>query len=614
MRTVLAAFTLALLSTSAFAASPDAILAANRAASGGAALAGKAAVVLEFGYVGNGLTGSAAGTTDLADGRFEQDFVVGPAKGANGYDGVHVWAKDNAGIVTLQEGGDAVPLAVNNAYRNANLWWRPDHGGAAIADDGRKTDGGAAYDVLTVTPKGGKPFDAWFDAKTHLLFRTVEAQANVTVTTTTTNYRAFDGVQAPVDTLVSTGGDAKYDQHLTLTRAAFLAKSDPAVYAPPQSAAADFAIAGGAHAVTFPFQLIANHIHANVMVDGKGPYLFIFDTGGVNIVTPDLARSLGLKVEGHAEGRGAGSGTIDMSMTHVDKLDVGGAVVNNQLFISFDLDAMYPANGTHMAGMVGYEVFRRFVTTIDYGAKTITLTDPKFFDPKDAGTPVHIAFNGNAAIVEGSYDGIPGKFQIDTGSRSALTLDAPFVAANHVGADAAKAVDAVDGWGVGGPSRSHVIRGGALKIGDAVTVDHPVVGLGTDTGGAFADPTLAGNIGGGVLKRFVVTFDYGHNTMYLRPTAAPVDDLDTYDRAGTWFNIEGANYKVISVTKGGPADQAGLKEGDVIAAVDGKPAATLDLPALRQRLRDEAPGTVVTFAVLRDGKPTDLKVTLRDQI
>jgi hypothetical protein len=613
MRTALAAVTLAFLSTSALAATPDEILAANRAASGGNALTGKAAFTMEFAYVGNGLTGTVAGTADLANGSFEQHFAVGPQSGANGFDGTHVWTKDNSGIVTLQEGGDSVPLAVNNAYRNANLWWQPDRGGAAIAGDGEKTDSGARYDVLTVTPKGGKPFDAWFDAKSHLLYRIAEAQGGVMTTTTTTNYRPFDGIPLAVDTVTSTGNPA-YDQHLTLTNASFLKASDASLYVPPKSAAADFAIAGGAHAVTLPFDLIANHIHAHVMVNGKGPYYFIFDTGGVNIVTPALAKALSLKVEGHAEGRGAGEGTMDMSLSHVDKLDVGGAVVNNQLFVAFDLDGMYPANGTHFDGMVGYEVFRRFVTTIDYGNKTITLTDPKFFDPKSAGKAVHIVFNGNAAIVDGSYDGVPGKFQIDTGSRSALTLDAPYVAANHFDAKAPRIVEAVDGWGVGGASRARVMRGGALKIGDAAVIDHPVVGMGTDKAGAFADPTLSGNIGGGVLKRFVVTFDYANNTMYLKPTTGPVTDLDSYDRAGTWFNIDGANYKVISVTKGSPADQAGLKEGDTITAIDGKSPATLDLPSLRQHLRDDAPGTVLTLTIQRDGKPTDLKVTLRDQI
>jgi len=606
MRSALAVLTLVLTSTTALAASPDDILAANRAATG--AVNGKAAVVMQFSFAGNGLSGTAGGTSDLSDGRFEQDFDIGPQKGANGFDGTHVWNKDNAGIVTLQEAADTIPLAINNAYRNANLWWRPDHGGAAITLDPQKTDGGSTYDVLTVVPKGGKPFDAWFDARSHLLVRLYEAQANVMTITTLANYKPFDGVQEPVDTTVSTG-DAKYDQHLTLTKVTFLPKSDAAVYAPPPSAAADFAIGGGAHSVTLPFDLISNHIYAHVLINGKGPYVFVFDTGGVNILTPELAKELGLKTEGHMEGRGAGEATMDFGFTHVDKIELGAAAIDNQSFAVFPLDSLYVSDGQHMPGMVGYETFRRFITRIDYGNRTVTLIDPKYFDPKESGAPVHIAFNGNSVIVEGSYAGIPGKFQIDTGSRSSLTLDAPFVAANHL--DAAKGVDAVEGWGVGGPSRSHVVRGDALKVGDAISVAHPVVGMATDKKGSFADPTISGNIGGGVLKRYVVTFDYANNTMYVKPTTGPVTDLDTYDRAGSWFNIEGDDFKVIDVTKGGPADQAGLKPGDLIAAIDGTPAKDLHLYAVRLRLRDDAPGTVVDFR-LKDGR--DLKVTLRDQI
>jgi hypothetical protein len=610
MRSALAALTLALTSTTALAASPDAILAANRAASGGDILARKAAFHTEYDYAGNGLTGKASGTADLTDGRFEQHIAIGPLKQANGYDGKHVWNQDNSGIVTFQDAGDAIPLAVNNAYRNANLWWRPDLGGAAITDDGEKSDGGDSYDVLTVVPKGGATFDAWFDAKTHLLSRLYESQGGVMNVTTLSNYRDFDGVPQAVDTKVSTG-DPKYDQRLILTKAVLLGTSDATAYAPPKSAAADFAIAGGAHSVTMPFDLISNHIFANVMIDGKGPYYCVFDTGGVNIVTPATAKALGLKVEGHLEGRGAGEATMDAGFAHIDRIDVGGATIDNQLFMVFDLDALLPADGTRMQGMVGYETFRRFVTRIDYGAKTVTLIDPKTFDPKDAGTPIHIAFNGNAVIVAGSYDGIPGRFQIDTGARSALTLDAPFVAANHIGEHAGKTVEAVDGWGVGGASRARMMRGGELKISNLVADAHPVVGVGTDKKGAFADPTISGNIGGGILKRFVVTFDYANNVMYLKPVTGAVADLDTYDRAGAWFNIDSDGFKVIDVTKGGPADSAGLKIGDIIVAVDGKPASGIVLTALRERLRDAAPGTVVIFA-LKSGK--SLNVTLRDQI
>jgi hypothetical protein len=363
--------------------------------------------------------------------------------------------------------------------------------------------------------------------------------------------------------------------------------------------------------VTLPFELVSNHIYAHVTIDGKGPYTFVFDTGGVNIVTPEIAKALGLKTEGHLEGRGAGEKTVDFGFTHVDKLALGDASMDNQLFSVFPLDDLYPADGMHMPGMVGYETFRRFVTRIDYGNKTITLIDPKYFDPKDSGAPVKIAFNGNAVIVAGSYDGIPGKFQIDTGSRSALTLDAPFVATNHIGEHAAKSVEAVDGWGVGGASHSRVMRGGPLKIGSIEAAEHPVVGMGIDKKGALADPTISGNIGGGILKRFVVTFDYANNVMYLKPVTETVSDLDSYDRAGSWFNIDSDGFKVIDVTRGGPAEAAGLKVGDVIVAVDGKPVSGSALAALRERLRNAAPGSVVTFH-LASGK--DMKITLKDQI
>src|SRR6202000_1706740 len=93
----------------------------------------------------------------------------------------------------------------------------------------------------------------------------------------------------------------------------------------------------------------------------------------------------------------------------------------------------------------------------------------------------------------------------------------------------------VTGWGIGGAPRSHVILGDGLVLGGQ-TIAKPVVLLSTDTKGDNASNTISGNIGGGVLKRFVVTLDYEHNTMYLRPVAAAVSDLDAFDRSGLWIN------------------------------------------------------------------------------
>jgi hypothetical protein len=602
-----------LAATPSFAAPADDILAANKAATAGPAWDSKAGLKIEYAYSGQGLTGTTDSLQDLKTGHFVDSYDLGAVTGAQGFDGTHGWGRDQSGTITSQDGGDALAAAVDESYRNANLWWNADHGGAAITDTGTKTEGGVTYDTLNVVPKGGEPFDAWFDAKTHLLTRTFERVGTAPTTTTFSDYRAVDGVMIPGKFVVSTG-DAKYDQTQTLKSATFIAEPDPSAFEAPKTQVADYSIANGAKETSFPFQLLNNHIYAEARIDGHGPYTFIFDTGGVNVVTPPLAKQLGLKIEGHIEARGAGAGTMDSGFLKVARLDLGDATVKDQVFVSIPLNTMENTEGFPQPGMIGFETFRRFVTRIDYGKHTITLIDPKSFDPKDAGTPVPITFDGNVVEAVGSYDGATGKFMIDTGARTALTLSAPFVDKNGLRTKAGKGVEAMTGWGIGGPTRSYVEHGDTLMIG-TVPVDGPLVLLSTDVGGAMDSGNIAGNIGGGVLKRFAITFDYGHAVMYLKPVEGHIPDLDTFDRAGVWINKDDSGaFKVIDVTKSAPADEAGLKTGDMIVAVDGKPVSTLSLADLRYRLRNDAPGTVMSFTVKRGAATQDIHVTLRDLV
>ena len=602
----------ALAAASSASAAPADILSANKAAMGGATWDDKQSVVTHYTYSGQGLTGTVTSRNDLRTGYWADDAVIGPATQANGFDGIHAWAKDPSGTVTLQDGGEQRQLAVNDGYRRANLWWRADRGGAQIADDGQKSDGAATYDVLTVTPKDGTNFDAWFDAKTHLLARIAEKQGTDLFTTSLSDYTVISGVEVAHRTFVNSG-EAKYDQTLTLTDASFGPALPQSAYGPPKVTVADFSIAGGAKETTFPFHLINNHIYADATVNGKGPYQFIFDTGGLNFVTPTLAGTLGLKSEGQLQGGGAGAAHMDFGLTKVSSLQLGNAEVKNQVFVVAPVEPMAKIEGVGMPGMVGYETFRRFVTRVDYGRGTITLILPGAFDPKDAGVAVPFNFNGNTIEATALYNGISGNFTIDTGSRASLTLNSPFAAAHHLNKDG-KTLDAVTGWGVGGPTRSIALRGDTLAIGP-MTINGPVVELSTDTKGGFAETSLAGNIGAGILKRFVVTLDYEHRVMYLKPTTARMADLDTFDRAGLWLNLaDNGDFSVVDVTKDAPADQAGFKTGDEIVSIDGKPTSSLKLYEVRQMLRDEAPGTVVTFAVKRGNDTKDVPVTLRDLI
>jgi hypothetical protein len=592
--------------TGALAASPADILAANKAAMGN--WNGKKTLKVEYAYSGQGLTGTTSSLEDLQVGAFVDTYNIGPTSGASGFDGAKAWEKESSGTVTDQAGGDVVQLAISEAYQDRNLWWRADRGGAAVESlDQKKDKDGKSYDVLKVTPSGGATLEAWFDPQTHLLYRTVEMQSTQSISTVYSDYAPVDGAMIPKKFVVDDGSGNL--QTFTLTAANFSKTLPVTAYQKPAEDIHDFSIAGGAHETTVPFRLLNNHIYADVSVNGSKPLNFIFDTGGHSIVTPATAKALGIGSQGNLTSSGGGDQLATSGVTTLKSIRVGGATITDQTASVMDFQAK-GVEGTDEQGMVGYEFFARFVTRFDYGNHTITFIDKKYFDPKDAGTPVPMRLYHQFPEILGSYDGIPGRFGIDTGSRMPLELNASFVAKHGLRSKVTGGAEAMTGWGVGGPSRSLVVKGGVLKL-DGVTIAHPLTMLSLDKGGAGAAEAFPNNVGGGVLKRFVVTFDYGHSTMYLKPIDGALVDVDTFDRSGMWINAVPEGFKVIDITPAGPAEKSGLAKDDIITAIDGKPATGFFLPDLRKSLRNDKPGTVVTLAVKGKG---DVKVTLRDLI
>ena len=590
------------------AVGPGAILDAYKAATGGSAWDGKITLETQFTTAGYGLTGTGHSVGDLRAGRFVSAYTLGPTSTEEGFDGANRWQREMSGTVTLQQGGDGRELSANDSYRIGEKWWQPDRGGAQISSGGEKGCGDATCAVLSITPKNGKAFEAWFDSTTGLLVKTVEPRQPLAVTTTMSDYRRVDGIMLPFRITVDTGLGKEYLLTQSLSAARFVGTRPGSVYAPPKVTLTDFSIAGGAPETTIPFQLINNHIYGAVRVNGRGPYVFLFDTGGTNDIIPTLARTLGLEVVGRTPEFGAGAGIMEAGFTRVLELQVGDAVLRNQVFSVTPFEGHEPIEGTPMAGLIGYEVFSRFVTRIDYGAGVITLIDTRHFDPKDAGTPVKFDFHAHIPEVNGTFEGLPAKYIVDTGARFELMLTKSFAAQADLRAKHPNGIDSVYGWGVGGAVRGYVTRASEMRLGD-VQVNDVVTDLSLqDRGG------LSGSIGGGILKRFVVTLDYAHQTIYLKPRPRPIADTGTFDRAGMWFNASTQGFEIVDVAKGAPAEQAGLHVGDTILAVDGEAVANLHLYDLRQRLRDDPPQTVVTFRVKEGAEVKDVKITLRNLI
>jgi len=208
---------------------------------------------------------------------------------------------------------------------------------------------------------------------------------------------------------------------------------------------------------------------------------------------------------------------------------------------------------------------------------------------------IPFTFNAHIPMVAGTLDGFAGEFEIDTGSRSALTVMAPFAAAHGLIDQYHARRSATVGYGIGGPSKALLARADKFSIG-AVTIDAPVTEIVTDKGGAAEAARTAGNVGGDLLKRFTVTLDYAHQTLWLQPNALAAQ-REVFDRSGLWIaRAKDGGIEVADVATESAAAHSGLAVGDEIVSVNGKSAKDLALYDLREEFKG-AIGTQFTLRV-----------------
>jgi hypothetical protein len=590
----------------------DEILARARAAQGGAAWDGVRTLRMQGSLSTGGLQGPIDSLTDVRTGRFHDTFQLGAMKGATGFDGHAAWSQDSSGQPRVEGADTPRQTAVTEAYRRAQAWWYPARHSAEVRSLGERREGARAFHVLAITPEGGRTFELWVDAATFLFDRTLEKIEVDTFVDHLADWRDVGGVKLPFSSrIVRVGDEGKHDQLVTITKVERDVAVDDARFAIPPPPRPDFGIAGGKRSTTVPFTLANNHIYLDVKLNGRGPFRLLLDSGGVNIVTPAVARELGLEAKGELPVSGAGQKVEDTGVTVVQRVELGDAFVERQTFLVYALDAMAPVEGVTQQGLVGYEIFRRFVARIDYEHRQLTLLEASSFRYEGEGAVLPFVFHEHIPQVDGEIDGLPGKFDLDTGSRSSLDLMTPFVARHRLLERWHATPERIGGWGVGGPSREHLARARLLKLGP-VEVPDVVTGLSTTTRG-FANPDLAGNVGGGVLSRFTVTFDYGRQRVILEKNGRH-GQRDSYDKSGLWLHVAQGAWEVIEVVPGTPAAQAGLAAGDRILAVDGKTPAALSLPDLRVRLREAPAGTAVDLRVRRGQDERNVRLVLRELV
>ncbi|MFZ1120985.1 MAG: aspartyl protease family protein [Candidatus Binataceae bacterium] len=368
---------------------------------------------------------------------------------------------------------------------------------------------------------------------------------------------------------------------------------------------------GSRSTAVVPISVENGQIIVDVTIDGRGPFPMMFDTGGVEAVTPEAAAALGLKVDGGGAAVGSGEGAIAVAFTRVKEMRLGDAKLFDQTLLVSPLPRFLTDRGARppLAGFVGYELLMRFVVRLDYEGGTMTLKPTQKFRYRRAGMCVPLGFADKIPVIPAAADGIAGTFEIDTGSSSALVLQREFVE-QHGFEDRHPSVLRMKSSGVDGVFETIITRLDSFGIAKS-EIKRPAAELPSNGKSGLPVTGVDGSIGYQILRQFVITFDYSRRELWFEHSPAFGTKTVQWKSGFQAIKANGSGFRVITVLPNTPAAAAGVSVDDLITEVDGVPAESIGQAEFGDLMR-RPDGTVVQFSVVRDGSPRPIALTLKE--
>ena len=467
------------------------------------------------------------------------------------------------------------------------------------------------YYVLRFAPTGGATALCYVGRNSFLPARIERTVGDRTIITAFEDYRLVDGVRIPFTTRQT---DNKNDGNRNIVRisaAKLNATVDEAVFEKPAEIKY-FKFENGMSATGIPLVYSPFCLLLRVSVNNSPPALFILDSGaGGTLLDADYAASLGLKQDGSVNVIGSGEVSRAGYLRNVT-LGLQGMKFQIGTVMSTPLTELRNSSGLDIKGMLGGDFIRNFVVDIDYQKRMLNLFDPDDYQYKGAGRPLEIRVEGNTALTRGSLlmsgrNPIEGLFMIDTGADEPIFITRVFNESQKLirPDNGSKKISSA---GIAAKSNNLILQLDAFQLGD-FTIKRPTASIFLDAEGIAANEDIAGGVGLGLLKRFRVIFDYSHQAMYLEPNSHFMDSFEQ-DLSGLDWNEPTpgrGSLLVQSVEEGSPAALAGLKKGDELIEINGKPVSTFQSEEIEELFKKRA---VYQIRFKRDGVLATTKLDL----
>ncbi len=405
-----------------------------------------------------------------------------------------------------------------------------------------------------------------------------------------------------------------------------------------------------------PFKLIANLIFIPVNINGVD-LTFLLDTG-VSETSVFSLENQELKLPNVEKIKFSGLGgniSIDGFRSDNNTARIGKSFVNDSMTVYIIVDQDFNISshvGIPVNGIIGYHFFKGHPVVIDYSVKKITIyNDQNLFRRKIRKfEEIDISIEKNKpyvfADVEMTHERKRSKLLIDLGNSDPIwlfpTLIKDFVY-NRPN------IDDYLGRGFNGDVYGKRSRIHHLYLGN-FAFEKPLTAMPDEFSIQHVNLVEGrkGSVGGDIMRRFTVAFDYANQKMYLRKNAG-FNEPFHFNMSGLDFRQDGMEwtkdmvtlpakskaspsggteiinnnlqyhfvlkpvFSIAGVRKDSPGDKAGIQKDDRLISINGRKTADMTLQKILEMMKS-GEGKTIEMVIERKNKPMTLQFTLEDPI
>lgn len=324
---------------------------------------------------------------------------------------------------------------------------------------------------------------------------------------------------------------------------------------------------------------------------------------GASITVIDATTPAAALFKPAAELMGSGSTqAVKAGIGELSSLGVGELVFANAPAASVPIPALDAMGKRRPELILGYTLFAAGVVRIDYARSEIVFAKPgtALASPNARSVPLRVA--SGKLLVSANVEGHAAWFELDTGNSGALDLYRKWADAKGIPGNRA-VTKALGRFGAGsGHTTAHFYR---LKTAGLGPIDF---GGGLVHDGDPPDVGIVAGLAGNALfaRCDAVVIDHDARKLFFEGACnRPVPENKMMWR----FLKKDDKWEVDLVVPGSSTDRAGIKEGDVVLEVGGRPIG--DDPAALEPIETQPDGTKVPVVLERGGTKRRVVVELK---